>query len=123
MLKLPKVAEYTSPPLSEYVRVILKVSHNLHASTLPLLIAAHHGERTLADGMKREGNILKTLGLEPGTTSFGGGAGGSRSDLATPRATVTLLRAMASAPGVCCFRRGAAGAWPRRHARQVGRSR
>jgi D-alanyl-D-alanine carboxypeptidase/D-alanyl-D-alanine-endopeptidase (penicillin-binding protein 4) len=27
--KLPKVAEYTSPPLREYVRVILKVSHNL----------------------------------------------------------------------------------------------
>ena len=41
----PKVAEYTSPPFREYLRVILKVSHNLHASTLPLLVAAHHGER------------------------------------------------------------------------------
>jgi D-alanyl-D-alanine carboxypeptidase/D-alanyl-D-alanine-endopeptidase (penicillin-binding protein 4) len=27
--ELPKVAEYTSPPLSEYLKVILKVSHNL----------------------------------------------------------------------------------------------
>ena len=44
---LPRVAEYTSPPFSEYLRVILKVSHNLHASTLPLLLAARHGERTL----------------------------------------------------------------------------
>jgi serine-type D-Ala-D-Ala carboxypeptidase/endopeptidase (penicillin-binding protein 4) len=96
--KLPKVAEYTSPPFSENARVILKVSHNLHASTLPLLIAAHHGERTLEEGLKRQGGILKSLSLEPGTVSFGGGAGGSRSDLATPRATVSLLRAMATRP-------------------------
>jgi serine-type D-Ala-D-Ala carboxypeptidase/endopeptidase (penicillin-binding protein 4) len=96
--KLPKVAEYTSPPFSENVRVILKVSHNLHASTLPLLIAAHHGERTLEEGLKRQGEILKSLGLEAGTVSFGGGAGGSRSDLATPRAAVTLLRAMSARP-------------------------
>jgi len=98
VLKLPKVAEYTSPPFSEYARVILKVSHNLYASTLPLLIAAHHGERTLEQGLKREGGILKSLGLEPGTVSFGGGAGGSRSDMATPRATVALLRAMVPRP-------------------------
>ena len=45
--RLAKVAEYTSPPFREYARVILKVSHNLHASTLPLLIAAHHDETTL----------------------------------------------------------------------------
>jgi serine-type D-Ala-D-Ala carboxypeptidase/endopeptidase (penicillin-binding protein 4) len=103
VIKLPKVAEYTSPPFSEYARVILKVSHNLHASTLPLLIAAHHGENTLGEGLKREGGILKKLGLEPGTTSFGGGAGGSRSDLTTPRATVTLLRAMAMRPEFAAF--------------------
>ena len=70
------MAEYTSPPFSEYLRVILKVSHNLHASTLPLLLAARHGERTLQAGLKQEGIILKTLGVEPATISFGGGAGG-----------------------------------------------
>ena len=101
--KLPKVAEYTSPPFSENARVILKVSHNLHASTLPLLIAAHHGDRTLAEGLKRQGGILTALGLEPGTVSFGGGAGGSRSDLATPRATVTLLRAMTTRPEFAAY--------------------
>ena len=42
--QLPKVAEYTSPPFREYARVILKVSPQpARASTLPLLIAAHHG--------------------------------------------------------------------------------
>jgi D-alanyl-D-alanine carboxypeptidase/D-alanyl-D-alanine-endopeptidase (penicillin-binding protein 4) len=96
--RLPKVAEYTSPPFREYVRVILKVSHNLHASTLPLLIAAHHGETTLQAGLKREGTILKGLGVDVSTISFGGGAGGARSDLVTPRSTVALLRAMAARP-------------------------
>jgi D-alanyl-D-alanine carboxypeptidase/D-alanyl-D-alanine-endopeptidase (penicillin-binding protein 4) len=101
--KLPKVAEYTSPPFSEYIRVILKVSHNLHASTLPLLLAARRGERTLNAGLKREGEILKSLGVEPHAVSFGGGAGGDRADLATPRATVTLLRGMAARPEFAAF--------------------
>jgi D-alanyl-D-alanine carboxypeptidase/D-alanyl-D-alanine-endopeptidase (penicillin-binding protein 4) len=96
--KLPKLAEYTSPPFREYIRVILKVSHNLHASTLPLLLAARHGERTLEAGLKRQGEILRSLGIPPRAVSFGGGAGGDRADLATPRAAVTLLRAMAGRP-------------------------
>jgi D-alanyl-D-alanine carboxypeptidase/D-alanyl-D-alanine-endopeptidase (penicillin-binding protein 4) len=101
--KLPKVATYTSPPFREFVRVILKVSHNLHASTLPLLLAVRQGEGTLAAGLKRQGNILKSLGLERGTISFGGGAGGDRADLASPRATVTLLRAMAARPEFAAY--------------------
>ncbi len=100
---LPKVAEYTSPPFREYLRVILKVSHNLHASTLPLLIAAHHGEVTLTQGLAREGALLKGLGVAPESVSFGGGAGGSRSDLVTPRATVTLLRSLAVRPDFPAF--------------------
>ena len=101
--KLPKLAEYTSPPFRENLRVILKVSHNLHASTLPLLLAARHAERTLAAGLKQQGEILQRLGIEPGTVSFGGGAGGDRADLATPRAAVTLLRAMAARSEFAAF--------------------
>jgi D-alanyl-D-alanine carboxypeptidase/D-alanyl-D-alanine-endopeptidase (penicillin-binding protein 4) len=96
--RLPKVASYTSPPFSEFIRVILKVSHNLHASTLPLLLATRKGQGTLDAGMKRQGEVLKSLGVEPGTISFGGGAGGDRADLASPRATVGLLRTMATRP-------------------------
>jgi serine-type D-Ala-D-Ala carboxypeptidase/endopeptidase (penicillin-binding protein 4) len=99
----PRVAEYTSPPFSEYLRVILKVSHNLHASTLPLLLASRHGGRTLQAGLKRQGMVLKSLGVEPGVVSFGGGAGGARADLVTPRATVTLLRAMAARPDFAAY--------------------
>jgi D-alanyl-D-alanine carboxypeptidase/D-alanyl-D-alanine-endopeptidase (penicillin-binding protein 4) len=101
--KLPKVAEYTSPPFRENVKVILKVSHNLHASTLPLLIAARHGERSLSQGMRREGALLKTLGVDLSTISLGSGAGGSRADLVTPRATVTLLRQMTLQPSFAAY--------------------
>jgi D-alanyl-D-alanine carboxypeptidase/D-alanyl-D-alanine-endopeptidase (penicillin-binding protein 4) len=100
---LPKVAEYTSPPFSEYIRVILKVSHNLHASGLPLLLAARHGERTLAAGLKHQGAVLRSLGVEPHAVSFGGGAGGDRADLVTPRAAVALLSAMAARPEFAAY--------------------
>ena len=93
---LPSVAEYTSPPLREYIRVILKVSQNLHASTLPLILAASHGATSLDRGLRLEAEALEKLGVDTRTISFGGGAGGSRADLVTPRATVALLRAMAT---------------------------
>ncbi len=101
--RLPKVAQYTSPPFREFIKVILKVSHNLHASTLPLLLAARHGERTLEAGLRRQGEALKNLGIDPLTVSFGGGAGGSRSDLVTPRAAVALLKAMAARPDFSAY--------------------
>jgi D-alanyl-D-alanine carboxypeptidase/D-alanyl-D-alanine-endopeptidase (penicillin-binding protein 4) len=100
---MPRVASYTSPAFSEYAKVILKVSHNLHASTLPLLIAANHGESNLSQGLRRQGRILEKLGVDVSSISFGGGAGGAREDLVTPRATVTLLRAMADRPDYSSF--------------------
>lgn len=96
--KLPRIALHTSPPLSESARLILKVSHNLHASTLPLLVAAKHGDRTLAAGLKRQHDFLGRIGVDVDTISFGGGAGGSRADYVTPRATVQLLRYMTTRP-------------------------
>jgi len=102
--KLTKVAELESPPFSESAKLILKVSHNLHASTLPLLLAAKHGERTLGQGLRRQQAILKGLGVDTETISFGGGAGGDRADYITPRAAVQLLRAMAERPDFGVYR-------------------
>jgi D-alanyl-D-alanine carboxypeptidase/D-alanyl-D-alanine-endopeptidase (penicillin-binding protein 4) len=96
--ELPQVAEYTSPPFREYARVILKVSQNLHASALPVLLGVRRGQPTLGAGLRREGELLRGLGLDIDTISFGGGAGGSNADLVTPRGTVQLLRAMAARP-------------------------
>jgi D-alanyl-D-alanine carboxypeptidase/D-alanyl-D-alanine-endopeptidase (penicillin-binding protein 4) len=102
---MPKVGELVSPPFSEAARLILKVSHNLHASTLPLLVAVHHGKRTLADGLRLQRAFLMRAGVDVDDISFGGGAGGSRADYTTPRATVQLLRYMATRDDFAVFRR------------------
>ncbi|MBI2826526.1 MAG: D-alanyl-D-alanine carboxypeptidase/D-alanyl-D-alanine-endopeptidase [Planctomycetia bacterium] len=96
--KLRRMALLRSPPFSESARLVLKVSHNLHASTLPLLVAAHNGERTLSAGLKRQHDFLARVGVDVNTISFGGGAGGDRADYVSPRATVQLLRYMATRP-------------------------
>ena len=95
---LPVVARHTSPPLSELVKVVLKVSHNLYAGTLPCLVAVKHGHTTLTDGLREQGRILKGLGVDPAGISLGSGAGGAWADCVTPRATVQLLRGLRSRP-------------------------
>jgi D-alanyl-D-alanine carboxypeptidase/D-alanyl-D-alanine-endopeptidase (penicillin-binding protein 4) len=96
--KLERVAVFTSPPLAEAIKVTLKVSHNLYASTLPLLVAARHGDRTLAAGLGRQREFLESLGVDVNAVSFAGGAGGANADSTTPRATVQLLQALRKRP-------------------------
>ncbi len=102
--KLPRAALLTSPPFSESAKLILKVSHNLHASTLPLLVAVKHGQRTLHDGLRLQHDFLARTGVDVDTISFGGGAGGDRADYTTPRATVQLLRAMSKRPDFAVYK-------------------
>lgn len=102
--ELPVVSKFESPPLAEEAKLILKVSHNLHASALPLLVASKYGERSLGAGLKRQREFLKRLGVDAESISFGGGAGGSRADHTTPRATVQLLKAMAARPDFDAYR-------------------
>jgi D-alanyl-D-alanine carboxypeptidase/D-alanyl-D-alanine-endopeptidase (penicillin-binding protein 4) len=101
--KLERVALFKSAPFSEVAKVTLKVSHNLYASTLPLLLAAKHGKRTLADGLRLQRQFLADQGVDVSTISFGGGAGGSGADQVTPKATVQLLRALAKRPDFKLF--------------------
>jgi serine-type D-Ala-D-Ala carboxypeptidase/endopeptidase (penicillin-binding protein 4) len=101
--KLEKVAELASPPFAENAKLILKVSHNLHASTLPLLLAAKHGQQRFDAGLKRQRQVLAKLGVDVDSISFGGGAGGSNADCVTPRATVQLLRGMAKRPSFAAY--------------------
>lgn len=103
MAKLTKVAAFTSPPLAEVLKVTLKVSHNLYASTLPLLVAAKHGRRTLADGMRVQRQFLAQLGVDVESISFGGGAGGSNADMVTPRTSVQLLAGLAKRKDYAAF--------------------
>jgi D-alanyl-D-alanine carboxypeptidase/D-alanyl-D-alanine-endopeptidase (penicillin-binding protein 4) len=96
--KLTKVASFTSPPFREAIRVTLKVSHNLYASTLPSLIASSKGLTTAEAGLREQRKILKDLGVDVNQVAFGGGAGGAPADHVTPRATVQLLQGMAKRP-------------------------
>jgi D-alanyl-D-alanine carboxypeptidase/D-alanyl-D-alanine-endopeptidase (penicillin-binding protein 4) len=101
--QLARVASFSSPPLSELLKVTLKVSHNLYASTLPLLLAVQEGKHSLADGLRREGQILAKLGVDVPTISFESGAGGGNGDRVTARTTVQLLRAMSKRPDFASY--------------------
>jgi D-alanyl-D-alanine carboxypeptidase/D-alanyl-D-alanine-endopeptidase (penicillin-binding protein 4) len=103
---LLRTARFASPRFAEVIKVTLKVSHNLYASTLPLLVAAKHGERSVPEGLRRQRRFLAGLGVEVGTISFAGGAGGANADWTTPRATVQLLRAMAKRPEYAAYHAG-----------------
>jgi D-alanyl-D-alanine carboxypeptidase/D-alanyl-D-alanine-endopeptidase (penicillin-binding protein 4) len=103
---MKRVALLTSPPFSESAKLVLKVSHNLHASTLPLLIASKHGQRTLTEGLHRQREFLAKAGLDVDTISFGGAAGGDPADYVTPQATVQLLRYMSTRPDFALYREG-----------------
>ncbi len=103
--ELKQVAELKSVPFSENAKLVLKVSHNLHASELPLLLAASKGKRTLADGMKLQREFLTRCGLDADSISFGGGAGGSRADYVTPHAAVQLLQHLTTHKDFAAFER------------------
>lgn len=96
--KLPVVATYRSAPFKDVIAVTLKVSHNLYASTLPALVAAKAGKDSVEAGLHEQGKILKELGVDVETISFGGSAGGARPDFVSPRATVQVLQGMAKRP-------------------------
>lgn len=96
--RLPRVAEYKSEPLAESIKVTLKVSHNLYASTLPVLVGLKHGTGKAEAGLQRQAKLLRGFGVDPAAVSFAGGAGGATADSVTPRATVGLLQAMAKHP-------------------------
>jgi D-alanyl-D-alanine carboxypeptidase/D-alanyl-D-alanine-endopeptidase (penicillin-binding protein 4) len=92
--KMERVALFRSLPLSEALKVTLKVSHNLYASALPLLIAVKNGQRTQPEGMRLEGKVLEKLGVNVRGISLESGAGGGNGDKLSPRAVVRLLQAM-----------------------------
>lgn len=88
---LTQVALWTSPPLSEYAKLVLKVSHNLGANLAPLLIASRAGKKTFDEGMKLLGDFaIQEVKLSPNEFVFIDGAGGNENRL-TPQAEIQLL--------------------------------
>ncbi len=95
------VAEHVSPPLSEEVKLTLKVSQNLHASNMPYLLGALAARQTanLAQaGFDLEHDWLTQAGLDLSGASQGDGAGGSEAAFFTPDFMVHYLAYIARQP-------------------------
>jgi D-alanyl-D-alanine carboxypeptidase/D-alanyl-D-alanine-endopeptidase (penicillin-binding protein 4) len=93
------LAEHTSPPLLESIRMLNKISQNLHAELILRTIAREKaGVGTTDAGVEIERNFLNSIGLADGDVVLADGSGLSRQDLVTPRATAQLLEYAARQP-------------------------
>jgi len=99
------LAEHISVPLIDVVRVVNKVSQNLHAELL-LRVAAREktGARSTEAALKFAQEFLKSVGIEEGDVVLFDGSGLSRRDLLTPRGVVKLLAYVAHQPWAEAFR-------------------
>jgi D-alanyl-D-alanine carboxypeptidase/D-alanyl-D-alanine-endopeptidase (penicillin-binding protein 4) len=82
-----QVAEHVSPPLSEEIKITLKVSQNLHAGMGPYLLGllvAKNSKDPLRAGFKVEHDFLSEAKLDLSGASQGDGAGGDSADLFSP---------------------------------------
>ena len=74
------VAEHVSPPLKEDVKITLKVSQNLHASSMPYILGslvAHKDKDIDQAGFDIEHEFLTKAGLDLGGAAQSDGAGGN----------------------------------------------
>ena len=86
---------YWSAPLAESLRVLDKVSQNLHTEMLLREVGrVAGGEGTRAAGLKELGEFLKQIGISEDEVSVRDASGLSRMNLISPSAVVKLLRYM-----------------------------
>jgi D-alanyl-D-alanine carboxypeptidase/D-alanyl-D-alanine-endopeptidase (penicillin-binding protein 4) len=100
-----RVAEHISAPFSEDVKITLKVSQNLHASSMPFLLGAVLGKaKTSIDhkGFELERNFLTQAGLDLSGAVQADGAGGSA--MFTPDFMAHYLAYKATQPDYSVFR-------------------
>jgi D-alanyl-D-alanine carboxypeptidase/D-alanyl-D-alanine-endopeptidase (penicillin-binding protein 4) len=93
------LASYDSRPLSDDVRVINKVSQNLHSEILLRLLGREKGTAgTVEGGLEVLKSFLTTAGVPNDQYLFYDGSGLSRQNLVSPHAIVQLLRYASSQP-------------------------
>jgi D-alanyl-D-alanine carboxypeptidase/D-alanyl-D-alanine-endopeptidase (penicillin-binding protein 4) len=93
------LASYESKPLLQDVRVINKVSQNLHAEILLRLLGRERGNAgTVEGGLEVLRGFLTQAGIANDQYVFYDGSGLSRQNLVTPHAIVQLLRYCATQP-------------------------
>jgi D-alanyl-D-alanine carboxypeptidase/D-alanyl-D-alanine-endopeptidase (penicillin-binding protein 4) len=93
------LASYDSQPLAEDLRVINKVSQNLHAELALRLLGREKGSGgTIEGGLDVVRTFLATVGIKPQEHALFDGSGLSRQNLVTPHAVVQLLRYASTQP-------------------------
>jgi D-alanyl-D-alanine carboxypeptidase/D-alanyl-D-alanine-endopeptidase (penicillin-binding protein 4) len=86
------LAEHVSVPLSDGIKLVNKISQNLHAEMLLRTVARQSGPwATPDDLMSVPANFYAEAGIADGDVIQTDASGLSRHDLVTPRAVVTLL--------------------------------
>jgi len=87
---------YTSPPLSQIGKVLLKVSQNLYADTLLKMMGrpAGGGPATTREGRAAVRDVLKSWGVPPGGYLQADGSGLSRYNYLTADVLVAVLTRM-----------------------------
>jgi serine-type D-Ala-D-Ala carboxypeptidase/endopeptidase (penicillin-binding protein 4) len=93
------LASYESKPLLQDVRVVNKVSQNLHAEILLRLLGRERGNAgTIEGGLEVLRGFLTQAGISNDQYVFYDGSGLSRQNLLTPHAVVQLLRYCSTQP-------------------------
>ena len=101
-----QLAEHVSPPLSEEIKVTLKVSQNLHAGMGPYLLGALVAKdikNPLDAGFKVEREFLQSAKLDLSGAAQGDGAGGDWADLFSPDFMVHYLAYWSTRPDYQVF--------------------
>jgi D-alanyl-D-alanine carboxypeptidase/D-alanyl-D-alanine-endopeptidase (penicillin-binding protein 4) len=93
-----RVALRVSPPLSEYVKVILKASYSRGADLMLCLVAARLGSRDCEDGLLAEVRNNADLGASPLSALPFDGAGTDDRTRTAPAAFAAFLRGAANQP-------------------------
>ncbi len=90
-----------SPPMSQIVRVVNKISHNLYAEQI-FRTFAHGGSGS--GGERRIKELMSRAGVNADLVSARDGSGLSRKDLVTPEAVVSLMNYVDGRPYSDVFR-------------------
>jgi D-alanyl-D-alanine carboxypeptidase/D-alanyl-D-alanine-endopeptidase (penicillin-binding protein 4) len=99
------LASYESRPLVDDIRVINKVSQNLHAEILLRVLGREKGAAgTIEGGLEVIRGFLARVGIPPEDYVFYDGSGLSRENLVTPHAVVLLLEYAAKQPWGASYR-------------------
>ncbi|MCM2413104.1 D-alanyl-D-alanine carboxypeptidase/D-alanyl-D-alanine-endopeptidase [Streptomyces sp. RKAG290] len=100
----PRVALYTSPPFSQYAKLIFKVSHNLGGNLTICLMAVAAGSKDCMDGFPVLADFLDRAGVDRKQVQLLDGRGGNPVDRTTPRAVAQLLTYWQHTPEAAVFR-------------------